>query len=951
MRALEVNPIAGYLFDDLGYRSAAPMATRRNKAPVEPKPLFFSTVVVESLGYSDEELRGILRPIPVVDRTTPRPFDFARSLEVVTEGLHPSDGRGSEKQRKAVEALFADLQFPGKIGSKETIFLLDVVRVQALPWGTERREAAWIELRDSQGTEATKERVVTRLRTIASIQQQFPDSTHNAWCMALALARDTIGLDQCLSLAVELSQPYGAVELLRRGLAPVLSGDAGQQEEERVAAFADKWIRSTDLSPDSVARLALRLAERCRNDELIRIAVKASSQMRWWLNEHAEAAFRAIFTLRDLNEQLELLKSTTYRFGENELIRLLAIHGFDQLEWGLERLRTDSGAPVNHAPTLTRIHSPRLVPLMLEMTHARGNATIRKAAASAERWVLEEGANAVVPLVALAQRRGAAANEACKFLRAIYQRGGAELIEPQLNALSEKEQTKIRALLQLSSPSTDGAQQREWPTWLSNVKAAKGGGYTDGVSLPPLSLLSGAQLSAEQAADLVRALGAITLDDAQRSELAALFDSLHRESFSALVDHLVEGFSKAGFAKAQRWVLGIFAYGYTTRSLAAFYSLFARQRRGSGDAAVASLSHMLQRLPDESFWIFGDLRDAQDLGAAGRRCHDAAKELLESFAVQRTTSVEAIVERAVPRFEGDDSGTIVVDLGSRQLALRIVDAQRLAISEVGGHPFAKFPPIKSTDDPVRYDIAKRSFLSIQTLLERYFRYRARSLEMAMRQLTRWPLDVWVRRYTRHPIEAFFARSIVWAYEANNAGSMDARALVAYVRGTEDGSFVDDNNDEITLREDGWLRVAHPIEMSEEQRARWRAQLDDYRVIQPFLQMVRPIFTWSSDGLRAIVQRHVPWNDVEGLAPSGWEVERLGERAIRRISSTIRVVVRFGDSVRTNPMGYPLSIIKSVLLVDENGHAMDAPVLGLVDRILVSECLEELATLVSRSSNS
>jgi hypothetical protein len=83
---------------------------------------------------------------------------------------------------------------------------------------------------------------------------------------------------------------------------------------------------------------------------------------------------------------------------------------------------------------------------------------------------------------------------------------------------------------------------------------------------------------------------------------------------------------------------------------------------------------------------------------------------------------------------------------------------------------------------------------------------------------------------KHPLMSHFARGLVF-------GSKKDTFRVA-----EDGSYADEKDAKYTLPKDGLVRIMHPLDMSDPQKASWGQVFADYELLPPFQQLGRQTFT-------------------------------------------------------------------------------------------------------------
>ena len=95
---------------------------------------------------------------------------------------------------------------------------------------------------------------------------------------------------------------------------------------------------------------------------------------------------------------------------------------------------------------------------------------------------------------------------------------------------------------------------------------------------------------------------------------------------------------------------------------------------------------------------------------------------------------------------------------------------------------------------------------------------------------KWTLDEWKEVFFENPIIKVFAVKLIWGIYDNN------NKLLNTFRYMEDGSFNNAYDEEITIEGDVFITLISPIEIDKSLIEKWKNQLSDYDIIQPFTQL-------------------------------------------------------------------------------------------------------------------
>jgi hypothetical protein len=193
------------------------------------------------------------------------------------------------------------------------------------------------------------------------------------------------------------------------------------------------------------------------------------------------------------------------------------------------------------------------------------------------------------------------------------------------------------------------------------------------------------------------------------------------------------------------------------------------------------------------------------------------------------------------------------------------------------------------------------------------------------------------------------------------GDFDAAGrLTAAFRVTEDQTCADIHDAPYRPQGPG-VGIVHPLQLTEEERARWGEVFSDYEIIAPFPQLGRRIHTLQpgEEGkteLRRFGEKAIPAIVLDGiLKQQGWMVNRLASRG-----TTMGHYKRFPEADLTAILEEAYAAgdgleIRSAFFVagfPEDGGRSDARKalrLGEVDPLILSEVLGILNVLASKGT--
>jgi len=101
----------------------------------------------------------------------------------------------------------------------------------------------------------------------------------------------------------------------------------------------------------------------------------------------------------------------------------------------------------------------------------------------------------------------------------------------------------------------------------------------------------------------------------------------------------------------------------------------------------------------------------------------------------------------------------------------------------------------------------------------------------------WKSAAWQKFYLYNPLMFIYASTLVWEL-IDEDGNQE---MLFYI--DEDGSAMSIDGDELSFEdmENKTIKIIHPLHLSDEQKEAWQALFYDLEIVQPFLQLQRPIF--------------------------------------------------------------------------------------------------------------
>lgn len=244
-----------------------------------------------------------------------------------------------------------------------------------------------------------------------------------------------------------------------------------------------------------------------------------------------------------------------------------------------------------------------------------------------------------------------------------------------------------------------------------------------------------------------------------------------------------------------------------------------------------------------------------------------ARARIDALAAKLGLSAEQLADRLVPELGLAADGTLRLDYGPRSFVVTFDEALKPVIRDDAGKPRKSLPKPGAKDDHTVAVPAEAQFKQLKKDVRTLGKQQLQRLEMAMCAGRRWSQADFDTYLVRHPLLVHLVRRVVWGvYDGSNT-------LLATFRVTEDGSFADAEDEDVTPPA-GLVGVLHPVDADDATLAAWGQVLADYELIQPFPQLGRPLARLRPDEIGAPkVYRNpktpVPVGRLLGLTNRGW----------------------------------------------------------------------------------
>ena len=226
-----------------------------------------------------------------------------------------------------------------------------------------------------------------------------------------------------------------------------------------------------------------------------------------------------------------------------------------------------------------------------------------------------------------------------------------------------------------------------------------------------------------------------------------------------------------------------------------------------------------------------------------------AERALLSAAEQRGVSLEDLMDEIVPDFALSKDG-LRLDLGPYCYQVKVLPDLSLIVMNAQGKATKSLPKAKDGEDAEKRGLAEHQFKALRKNLKPIYSQQAAKLNQAMQCAKCWTVNRWSLLFIEHPVLAMLAQGLSWS-QVNQAGE-----LISVFRPNEEGSLIDVSGNMLTLQEDAFVRVTHPVDVDEHTRNQWRQHFEEYAIKSPIDQWHTAVMLAQGSELeKAQLDRH------------------------------------------------------------------------------------------------
>jgi hypothetical protein len=209
---------------------------------------------------------------------------------------------------------------------------------------------------------------------------------------------------------------------------------------------------------------------------------------------------------------------------------------------------------------------------------------------------------------------------------------------------------------------------------------------------------------------------------------------------------------------------------------------------------------------------------------------EKTRTLVQDIAQRNNWTQDQLADRTIPTAGLDETGTLQLAYGDRSFTMVLDAAMRPELRNPEGKAVKALPDARQNDDPAVIKEAKALFTNSKKEVKQVIDMQTARLFEAMCTGRLWPEGEWRDYLHSHPIVGRLIQRLVWL-EVDASG-----VLIQSFRPSEDGSLLNTTDDEVSVSDSSFLRLAHASLVDGVAASAWTQHFKDYKLAPLFAQM-------------------------------------------------------------------------------------------------------------------
>ncbi|OEJ13021.1 molybdate metabolism regulator [Brachyspira hampsonii] len=198
--------------------------------------------------------------------------------------------------------------------------------------------------------------------------------------------------------------------------------------------------------------------------------------------------------------------------------------------------------------------------------------------------------------------------------------------------------------------------------------------------------------------------------------------------------------------------------------------------------------------------------------------------ILTDITIRLGMSKEAFADKIIPDFDFNRDGIRIIESNNKKFKITLKPDFSISIfDEIKNKEYKTLPK----DFP---QTPKKELTKLKSEINKMLKTQTERLQLVLMDGRKWALNEWKEIFFDNPFMRAFAVKLIWGvYDKDNN-------LLSTFRYMEDGSFNNADDEEMKIEDNTLITLLSPIEVNKELIEKWKNQLADYDIVQPFNQL-------------------------------------------------------------------------------------------------------------------
>ncbi|EKV57553.1 hypothetical protein A966_04731 [Brachyspira hampsonii 30446] len=207
-----------------------------------------------------------------------------------------------------------------------------------------------------------------------------------------------------------------------------------------------------------------------------------------------------------------------------------------------------------------------------------------------------------------------------------------------------------------------------------------------------------------------------------------------------------------------------------------------------------------------------------------RSIRNTCSGILTDITIRLGMSKEAFADKIIPDFDFNRDGIRIIESDNKKFKITLKPDFSISIFDEIKNKEYKTIPKDFPQNP------KKELTKLKSEINKMLKTQTERLLLVLMDGRKWTLNEWKEIFFDNPFMRAFAVKLIWGvYDKDNN-------LLSTFRYMEDGSFNNADDEEMNIEDNALITLLSPMEVNKELIEKWKNQLLDYDIVQPFNQL-------------------------------------------------------------------------------------------------------------------